>query len=218
MKELVYQPPMLKKHPHNYQILRNILYTFASVSLFFGGIISYGIVLNFREDSLVEAMAKRGLYELTDVRIIVNRKNYTLELHSGVNLVKSYKAVFGKNNSVIKTSLNDHATPIGKYKICSIDTTSRYHRFLKLDYPNERDAAEAFKNGKMNREDYEKLLSSENVPDAAIGIHGIGEYDFIFRNLPFAFNWTNGSVALSNDNIDELLRVVKIGTKVEIRN
>ena len=49
-----------------------------------------------------------------------------------------------------------------------------------------------------------------------IGIHGIGTYNIIFKNLPFAFNWTNGSIAVSNENADELYSVVKIGTPVKI--
>jgi lipoprotein-anchoring transpeptidase ErfK/SrfK len=31
------------------------------------------------------------------------------------------------------------------------------------------------------------------------------------------YNWTNGCVALTNDQIDRLARWVKIGTPVEIR-
>ena len=47
-----------------------------------------------------------------------------------------------------------------------------------------------------------------------IGIHGIGDGD---RGVHRDFNWTNGCVALTNEEIDELLRWVKIGTPVEIR-
>jgi len=50
-----------------------------------------------------------------------------------------------------------------------------------------------------------------------IGIHGIGRLNFFFKNLPFVFNWTDGSIALSNENIDELISVVKVGTKIVIR-
>ncbi len=46
-----------------------------------------------------------------------------------------------------------------------------------------------------------------------IGIQGIGEYNLIFKNLPFVFNWTNGSAAISNESIDELLSVVDIRNK-----
>jgi hypothetical protein len=50
-----------------------------------------------------------------------------------------------------------------------------------------------------------------------IGIQGIGEYNAIFKNLPFVFNWTDGSIAVSNEDIDEIYSVVKRGTKVVIK-
>ena len=50
-----------------------------------------------------------------------------------------------------------------------------------------------------------------------IGIHGIGRLNYIFKNLPFVYNWTNGSIAMSDEDIDELYSVVKLGTKVVIK-
>ncbi len=44
-----------------------------------------------------------------------------------------------------------------------------------------------------------------------IGIHGIGRLNFIFKNLPFIYNWTDGSIAVSNENIDEIYSVAKKG-------
>ena len=57
---------------------------------------------------------------------------------------------------------------------------------------------------------------AETSLSANIGIHGMGKYNFIFKNLPFIFNWTNGSIAVSDESIDELYPLVKIGTKVTI--
>ncbi len=206
-------------------MLRNVLYISGSVAVFFAGLICYGIVLNLREVTLAEAMKEKGLDKINDVNLIINRKDYRVELYNRKVLVKTYKAVFGKNNSSLKTSSNDLVTPIGDYIICSIDTVSRYHKFLKLNYPNNKDAGEALKQGYINSEEFSVIMNSSknyNCPSeetrlgADIGIHGIGEYDFIFKNLPFSFNWTDGSIAVSNKSIDELYSVVKIGTPVKI--
>lgn len=208
-------------------MLRNTLYIFGSVVIFFAGVVCYGVILNLREVTLADALANKGITKLNDVRIVVDRKNYKLNLYAGNILVKDYKAVFGKNNGVIKTSAEDNVTPIGDYKICAIDTTSRYHKFLYLNYPNEFDAAEALARGYINKDEFSSILISakhnecppkETRLGSEIGIHGIGKYDLIFRNLPFSFNWTNGSIAVSNESIDELYSVVKIGTPVKIIN
>lgn len=172
-------------------------------------------------------MQQKNLVQLNNVRIEVEKSTYTLNLFCDTVLVKSYKAVFGRNSTDIKTSATDDVTPVGSYKICSMDTATHYHKFLQINYPNKNDAAEAFRIGLINSMEYMKINlahdnnqcpSNETHLGANIGIHGIGEYDFIFRNLPFVFNWTNGSIAVSNDNIDELYSVVNIGTPVIIRH
>lgn len=174
---------------------------------------------------MAEALKEKGLSRIDSTCLRVDRRNYKIELYSGKLLIKTYKAVFGKNNNIVKTSANDFVTPIGDYIICAIDTNSRYHKFMKLNYPNEKDAAEALKRGYINEEECSRIIEAHKRKDcppadtklgANIGIHGIGEYDFIFRNLPFTFNWTNGSIAVSNKNIDEIYSVVKIGTPVKI--
>ncbi len=206
-------------------MLKNIIYISGSIAVFFTGLICYGIILNMREISLDEAMKQKGINKIENVILVVNRKNYRVELHSGKVLIKTYKAVFGKNNSAVKKSKDDLATPIGDYLICSIDTVSKYHKFLRLNYPNEKDAGEALKRGYISQDEFDQIINAFTNSDcpplntklgADIGIQGIGEYDLIFRNLPFTFNWTDGSIAISNKSIDELYSVVKIGTRVKI--
>ncbi|MEW6193927.1 MAG: L,D-transpeptidase [Bacteroidota bacterium] len=206
-------------------MLRNVLYISASIVIFFVGLIAYGIILNLREESLEETLKEKGLSRIENVKLVISRKNYHVELYSNKLLIKSYKAVFGKNNSTIKTSKNDLVTPMGDYKICAIDTNSKFHKYLHLNYPNDKDAAEALKQGYIVNDEFDAInlayKKNECPPEETalgsnIGIHGIGEYDFIFRNLPFTFNWTDGSVAVSNKSIDELFSVVKIGTPVKI--
>ncbi len=150
-----------------------------------------------------------------------------LQLYADTVLVKSYKAVFGRGTKSVKTNLNDYITPAGKYKICRIDTGTVYHKNFLLNYPNQNDAAEALKTGYIGKKEYSDIINAQKNGDcppqntilgANIAIHGIGEYDFIFRNLPFIFNWTNGSIAVSNASVDELLTVVKVGTEVIIKN
>lgn len=193
--------------------------------LFFAGLILYGVVLNLREVTLKEALLEKRLINLNDVHLIVDRKNYRIELYSDKILIKTFKAAFGKNTGTLKTSATDNVTPIGQYKVCAADSLSKYHKFLYLDYPNEQDAAEALKQKYINSNEFNTIMLAvkknecppkETRLGADLGIHGIGKYNVIFKNLPFSFNWTNGSIAVSNENIDELYSVVKIGTMVKI--
>ena len=195
--------------------------------IFFAGLIFYGVILNLREVTLKEALTEKRLTKLENVYLVIDRTNYRISLYSNKILVKTYKAVFGKSSGTIKSSVDDNITPIGDYKVCAIDTLNKYHKFFHLDYPNERDAAEALKQGYIFDDEFNTIILAakknecppkETKLGSEIGIHGIGTYNIIFKNLPFPFNWTNGSIAVSNENIDELYSVIKVGTPVKIIN
>lgn len=207
-------------------LLRNIIFTIGAIILFLSGIIVYGIVLNLREIPLEEAMAQKGFTKLEDVNLVVNRKTYTLNLYEDTVFVKSYRASFGRNLLDKKKVANDGATPVGEYKICSIQNDPTYYKFLKLNYPNLDDAVEALRKSLITQKEfneikfqfyYEDCIDANTVLGGNIGIHGLGRLNYIFKNLPFVYNWTNGSIAISNENLDEILKVIHKGTKVVIK-
>lgn len=208
-------------------MLRNIIYIIGSTLFFFSGMVAYGIILNLREKTLDEAKKEKNIKELKNVSIMVDRRNYKLDLYSDTTKVKTYSVVFGRNSNPIKLSKDDYITPVGEYYICRIDTDNVYYKKLFLNYPNQKDAAEALRENIITHTEFMNISNSiknygcsypTTELGADIGIQGTGEYNIIFKNLPFVFNWTNGSIALSNENIDELLSVISIGTKVTIKN
>jgi murein L,D-transpeptidase YafK len=210
----------------NKTLLRNIILYSGGILTFIAGIFIYGLVLNLREDSLQEAMQQKGITQLSEVSLVVVRKEFALKLYEGEILVKTYRASFGMNVSKPKMRAEDQATPVGEYEICNLDSVHKYYRFLKLNYPNIDDASDGLRKGIISQEEYNRLSYEfyyEGCPRTKtalgndIGIHGIGQYNSIFRNLPFVYNWTDGSVALSNQDIDEIYSVVKKGTKVVIK-
>ena len=217
--------PLLKRL-FNPKILKSALFFSGGIILFIIGVIIYGIILNLREVPLAEAMREKGFIALHDPNIIIYRKDYSLSLYEDTVLIKTYRANFGRNVSVPKTKADDYSTPVGSYQICEIDTNYKYYIELKLNYPNINDITEALRKNMITQEQFDELKFEfyyEGCPKLEtplgidVSIHGIGEYNFIFRNLPFVFNWTDGSVALSNEDIYELYTVVMKGTKVVIK-
>jgi murein L,D-transpeptidase YafK len=195
--------------------------------LFFAGIIVYGIIINSRDITLDEALSEKQITEIKNPSIVINRRDYNLELYSDKILVKKYNVVFGRNSGSKKLSKDDFITPTGEYRVCRVDTNFIYYKKIYLNYPNTADAVEALRLNLINKEEFSKIVETNKREEcsypntllgADIGIQGIGEYNFIFKNLPFVFNWTNGSIALSNQNIDEIISVIGIGTRVSIRN
>lgn len=216
----------LLKRLFNPKILKSALFFSGGIILFIIGVIAYGIILNLREVPLQEAMTEKGYTKLHNPNIIINRKDYSLKLYEDTVLIKSYHASFGKNVHNPKTRGDDFATPVGAYQICSIHKDHKYYIKLKLNYPNINDITEALRKNLITQQEFDQLKFEfyyEDCPslDTPLGndvsIHGIGEYNIIFKNLPFVFNWTDGSIAVSNEDIYELYTVVSKGTKVVIQ-
>jgi len=210
----------------NKDVLKNIIYLTFAIILFFFGVIVYGIVLNLRDVPLSEALLKNGYTEITNPKIVVDRHNYTLGIYEDSVLIKNYRVSFGKSLHTRKSRAGDKATPVGVYKICKIYTTHKYYKFFQINYPNLEDGADALRKGLISQKEYndikfdyyyEGCTGYQKVLGGNIGIHGIGELNYIFKNLPFVFNWTDGSIAMSNENIDEIYSVIKEGTEVVIK-
>jgi len=207
-------------------LIRNVVFFGGGILLFIAGCVIYGIIINIREVPLSRIEAEKGILKINEANILIDRSSYKLMLYNDTVFIKSYRANFGRNITVPKCKDGDLATPVGEYKICDIDTASRYHIFLKLNYPNLNDAAEALRKDEITQTEYDKIKSAIEVgscPDSTtglgghIGVQGIGRLNIVFKYLPFNYNWTDGSIAISNEDIDELYSVVKKGTKVVIR-
>ncbi len=210
----------------NSNLIRNVVFFSGGIILFIIGCIAYGVILNLRDVPLSQDITDKGFTKLEDPNIIINRQSYTLNLYEDTVLIKSYRANFGRNVNIPKNKAGDLATPVGDYQICEIDTVNKYYKFFRINYPNEKDAAEALKKGLITQDEYDRIrfeCTYGQCPDANtelggnIGIQGIGRLNFVFRYLPFNYNWTDGSIAISNESIDELYSVVKKGTKVVIK-
>lgn len=206
-------------------MLKKILLLTGGVIIFLTGCLIYGITMNLNTPALSEKLAEKGLQNITNPHIVVVKDAYILQLYSDSVLVKEYRVVFGTNQRPKKT-FGDKATPVGVYSVCDIDTTGPYGIMMYLNYPNMSDISASYRLGEISKEEFEKLKfeyfykicpgASEPVVHR-IGIHGIGQLNFIFKNLPFVFNWTNGSVAMSDEGMKELYSVIKRGTPVVIK-
>ena len=159
-----------------------------------------------------------------EIRVLVDTKADTLVVMKGDRVIRSYENIaigrYGKTYFKVK---GDNKTPLGKFKVGWVNKNTRYHRFLGLTYPDLPAADRALVDGRINESQWQAIRRAsaagkvplQNTPlGGQIGIHGIGTGD---REVHWEFNWTNGCVALTNEEIDELLQWVKIGTPVEIR-
>lgn len=206
-------------------MIKKILFFSGGIFVFLTGCIIYGVVLNLQDDPLAVEIKKKKIEKIKNVSIVIEKSKFKLNLYSDTILIKSYKAVFGRNNKP-KLISGDKATPIGEYKICSIDSSTKYYLFFRFNYPNVKDLEDALRTDVITQQEFDKLIfefhfgKCVTTPSAVtdqIGIHGIGKLNFMFKNLPFVYNWTEGSIAISDEAVDELKSIINIGTKIVIK-
>lgn len=141
------------------------------------------------------------------------------------DLKRTFKIATGSGGSGNKKRNGDNITPTGAYRIVNFKDDSRFHYFMQINYPNARDAVNGLKRSQIDRDQYIQMiahLKRKQVPDqrtmlgGAIGIHGISEEDEEKLKLHQDENWTQGCIAMTNEEIDELRKFVHIGTPIII--
>ena len=159
-----------------------------------------------------------------NIRIVIDTGNETLKVMKGKRVLKSYNDIaIGRYGATYYKSQGDNKTPLGKFRIGWIKKSNLYHRFIGLNYPDLPTADRALVDGRIEESQWQAIrraseagkTPSQNTPlGGYIGIHGLGTGD---AEVHGQYNWTNGCVALTNEQVDQLLKWVKIGTSVEIR-
>jgi len=134
--------------------------------------------------------------------IIISKSTHTLSLMSGKTVLKTYHVALGRGPAGAKQFSGDNRTPEGKYVIDEKNSASRFHKALHISYPNAEDRARAVKIGKS--------------PGADIEIHGLPTALAWVGSTQHVVDWTAGCIALSNEEIDEVWKMVSVGTTVEI--
>ncbi|MDH3980800.1 MAG: L,D-transpeptidase [Gammaproteobacteria bacterium] len=159
-----------------------------------------------------------------DARVIVDTRTGTLTVVNEERVLGTFGDIsIGRYGASLDKQRGDNMTPLGTFTIGWITENSRYYRFLGLNYPDLESASRAFYVGKINKQQWLDIRRAakqgtrppQNTPlGGLIGIHGVGEGEI---DVHRAYNWTNGCVALTNEEIDQILEWVDVGTVVEIR-
>jgi murein L,D-transpeptidase YafK len=136
-------------------------------------------------------------------RIVIEKSKRTLTLFRQEQEIKSYKIALGRDPVGPKVQQGDNKTPEGVYFIDYKVRNSVYHRALHLSYPNP--------------DDVERARALGVPPGGSIMIHGMKEDKLWMGDVQYLFNWTNGCIALTNREMEELWDLVSVWTPVEIR-
>lgn len=135
-------------------------------------------------------------------RIVVFKSKRKMNVYSDNKVLKTYHISISRHPGK-KQADDDDKTPEGSYKVDSKVSKSGYYMSLHISYPNPQDVKNAKKTGRK--------------AGGGISIHGLKKgFGFIgkFQRL---IDWTSGSIAVTDQEMDELYKKADVGTAIEIK-
>ncbi|KPK01143.1 MAG: peptidase [Nitrospira bacterium SG8_35_4] len=136
-------------------------------------------------------------------KILIEKKERRLTLLSKGKVLKTYKIALGGDPNGPKERQGDNKTPEGTYVIDSRNRDSRYHLSLHISYPNE--------------EDQKRAKDLGVSPGGDIMIYGIKNGFSWAGDFHSRVDWTEGCIAVTDEEIEEIDKLAPNGTIVEIR-
>lgn len=128
-------------------------------------------------------------------RILVDKSERRMQLLRDGRVIRRYRILLGDAPTGHKTTRGDERTPEGEYRISDRNPNSRFHLSLRISYPNAADRAQARRRGVD--------------PGGDIFIHG--------GNTPlYPFDWTDGCIAVSDSQMEEIWSLVPTGIPIRI--
>ena len=138
-----------------------------------------------------------------------------MKIFDGVTLVREYKIVLGASPTSDKKTEGDGKTPEGEFYVSAKNPKSKFYLSLGLSYPNIEAARRGLREKIISREEHDAIvraIDEKQTPPqtTALGgeiyIHGGGTKN----------DWTQGCVALKNEEMKEVFDAIPVGTAVEI--
>jgi len=140
---------------------------------------------------------------LVDVdKILIEKNAHRMTLFSKGTPLRVYQIALGEGGMEPKLREGDKRTPEGRYFIEGRNANSAFYRSLRISYPNARDRAFAADRGAS--------------PGGDIMIHGIKNGYGWMGATHREIDWTQGCIAVTNEEMAEIWDGVADGTLVEI--
>ena len=173
----------------------------ALVALIFISLITISAISYAKSGS--QSVTKQALPSDINIdKVFVDKSERILQLLSGDKVIKTYHIALGDSPAGHKRQQGDERTPTGSYKLDYKNEKSSYYRSIHVSYPNANDKAQARKRGVS--------------PGGDIMIHGQKNGFGHLAAVTQKRDWTDGCIAVTNDEMDEIMSVYQAGMPIEI--
>jgi murein L,D-transpeptidase YafK len=148
-------------------------------------------------------------------RIVVHKSDRKLELFDGNKLIKTYTVVLGFTPNGDKEVEGDGKTPEGTFYVFTKNPESKFHLSLGLSYPSKEDAERGLEKGIISTLERDEIVKAIDAKAMPLQKTALGGEIYIHGGDTMA-DWTDGCVAMKNEEIEELYNAIPIGTEVAI--
>lgn len=135
--------------------------------------------------------------------VLVKKSERKLLLISDSKPIREYRIAMGPRPRGPKMAAGDERTPEGDYVLDRKNEKSAFYKSIRISYPNESDRARAERLGVH--------------PGGSIMIHGQPNNPAWPEDVAQTFNWTNGCIAVTDQQMDEIWEAVEEGTPIRIQ-
>ena len=135
--------------------------------------------------------------------LVLDKSERRLTMFYRGEVVRTLNVALGKNPVGAKLRRGDGRTPEGLYFIEGRNPESKYHLSLRISYPADKDRQRAVARGFS--------------PGGDIMIHGLPPAFADVGALHRQQDWTEGCIAVTNDEIEELWRAIPDGARILIK-
>lgn len=142
-----------------------------------------------------------GVVEPADL-VVVRKSERRLSLYHTGRELKSYRISLGLSPAGPKEREGDFRTPEGRYHLTRRNAYSDFFLSLQVSYPNEQDLKAARRRGWS--------------PGGLIMIHGLPNIPKYSRERYLSSDWTDGCIAVSNEDMLEIWLLTEADTPIEI--
>ncbi len=183
--------PLSKDHMHRFFIL------VAFILCLIGSLpsIAASSMQNSPDSSATSSLGKIDL-------VVVTKSKSIMALMRNGKVLRQYRIALGDRPEGHKLKEGDQRTPEGRYILDYKKSNSAYYRAIHISYPNDEDKFRASALG----------IS----PGGQIMIHGQNPNSSLTPQEAQKFNWTDGCIAITNQQMDELWGSIEPGTPIEI--
>jgi len=159
-----------------------------------------------------------------DVWLAIDTDQLSLAVMQGDTALEVFENIaIGSNGPTLSKRRGDSTTPLGEFTITQIRPSQRFELFMAINYPNLDHTERAFQEQRIDAGEYRALkynLERGQPPPQGtslggqLGIHGVGRGDMKVHET---VNWTEGCIALTNEQLRDLAKWVVVGTRVVVR-